>query len=77
MARCWRAFASPTTPRLPANETIKMQGRFIAKKILNPATNTLVVVDVKPHPAVRHSRGGREIFKARPSLKILLDTADL
>jgi hypothetical protein len=24
-----------------------------------------------------HSRGGREIFKARPSLKILLDTADL
>jgi phage terminase small subunit len=31
-------------------ETIKTQGRFIAKKILNPATNKLVVVDVKLTP---------------------------
>jgi P27 family predicted phage terminase small subunit len=34
-------------------ETIQAQGRFIAKKALDPKTKTLVVVDVKPHPAVR------------------------
>jgi P27 family predicted phage terminase small subunit len=34
-------------------ETIQKQGRLIAKKALDPATNKLVVVDVKPHPAVR------------------------
>ena len=36
-----------------AYETIQKQGRLIAKKALDPATNKLVVVDVKPHPAVR------------------------
>lgn len=36
-----------------AYETILKQGRLIAKKALDPATNKLVVVDVKPHPAVR------------------------
>jgi P27 family predicted phage terminase small subunit len=34
-------------------ETILAQGRLIAKKALDPSTNKLVVVDVKPHPAVR------------------------
>ena len=36
-----------------AYETILKQGRLIAKKALDPTTNKLVVVDVKPHPAVR------------------------
>ena len=36
-----------------AYETIQKQGRLIAKKALDPSTNKLVVVDVKPHPAVR------------------------
>ena len=38
---------------MDAYETILKQGRLIAKKALDPATNKLVVVDVKPHPAVR------------------------
>src|ERR1700683_3021595 len=45
-------------------ETIKTQGRFIAKKILNPATNKLVVVNVKPHPAVRQGNPGAAPMKA-------------
>ena len=45
-------------------ETIKTQGRFIAKKILNPATNKLVVVDVKPHPAVRQGNQALALMKA-------------
>ena len=36
-----------------AYETIQKQGRLIAKKAVDPTTNKLVVVDVKPHPAVR------------------------
>src|ERR1041385_147809 len=39
-------------------ETIKTQGRFIARKALDPKTNKLVVVDVKPHPAVRQGEPG-------------------
>jgi phage terminase small subunit len=31
-------------------ETILAQGRLIAKKALDPSTNKLVVVDVKPSP---------------------------
>jgi P27 family predicted phage terminase small subunit len=38
---------------IDAYETIQKQGRFIAKKALDPKTNTMIVVDVKPHPAVR------------------------
>jgi P27 family predicted phage terminase small subunit len=34
-------------------ETVQAQGRLIAKKALDPKTNTMVVVDVKAHPAVR------------------------
>ena len=45
-------------------ETIKAQGRFIAKKILNPATNKLVVVDVKPHPAVRQRNQALALMKS-------------
>src|SRR5580700_8529517 len=36
-----------------AYETVQKQGRLIAKKALDPKTNTMVVVDVRPHPAVR------------------------
>jgi len=45
-------------------ETIKTQGRFIAKKALDPATNKLVVVDVKPHPAVRQGNQALALMKA-------------
>ena len=45
-------------------ETIKTQGRFIAEKIMNPATNKLVVVDVKPHPAVRQGNQALALMKA-------------
>ena len=34
-------------------EAVLAQGRLIAKKALDQATNRLAVVDVKPHPAVR------------------------
>ena len=33
-------------------ETIEQQGSVIARKALDPVTGKLVVVDVKPHPAV-------------------------
>src|SRR4051812_27544555 len=36
-----------------AYETVQKQGRFFPKRIMDPATNTLVIVDLKPHPAVR------------------------
>src|SRR6266853_3860304 len=45
-------------------ETIKTQGRFIAKKALDPKTNKLVVVDVKPHPAVRQGNQALALMKA-------------
>jgi len=45
-------------------ETIKTQGRFIARKALDPKTNKLVVVDVKPHPAVRQGNQALALMKA-------------
>lgn len=45
-------------------ETIKTQGRFIAKRALDPKTNTMVVVDVKPHPAVRQGNQALALMKA-------------
>src|SRR5580698_7709475 len=44
--------------------TIKTQGRFIAKKILNPATNKPVVVYVMPHPPVRQGNQALALMKA-------------
>jgi P27 family predicted phage terminase small subunit len=44
--------------------TIKAQGRFIAKKVLNPETKQFVVVDVKPHPAVRQGNQAWALMKA-------------
>ena len=45
-------------------ETIKTQGRFIAKRALDPKTNTMIVVDVKPHPAVRQGNQALALMKA-------------
>jgi P27 family predicted phage terminase small subunit len=45
-------------------ETIKKQGRFIPKKKLDPETNTLVIIDVKPHPAVRQGNQAWALMKA-------------
>jgi P27 family predicted phage terminase small subunit len=44
--------------------TIKTQGRFIAKRALDPKTNTMIVVDVKPHPAVRQGNQAWALMKA-------------
>jgi P27 family predicted phage terminase small subunit len=45
-------------------QTVKTQGRFIAKRALDPKTNTLIVVDVKPHPAVRQGNQAWALMKA-------------
>jgi P27 family predicted phage terminase small subunit len=45
-------------------EMILAQGRLIAKKALDPKTNTLVVVDVKPHPAVRQGNQAWALMRA-------------
>lgn len=47
-----------------AYETILKQGRLIAKKALDPKTNQLVVVDVKPHPAVRQGNQAWALMRA-------------
>jgi P27 family predicted phage terminase small subunit len=47
-----------------AYETIQKQGRFIAKKALDRKTNSLVVVDVKPHPAVRQMNQSWALMKS-------------
>lgn len=44
--------------------TIKTQGRFIAKRALDPKTNTMVVTDVKPHPAVRQGNQAWALMRA-------------
>jgi P27 family predicted phage terminase small subunit len=49
---------------IDAYETIKQQGRFIAKKALDPKTNTMIVVDVKSHPAVRQGNQAWSLMKA-------------
>jgi P27 family predicted phage terminase small subunit len=47
-----------------AYETIQKQGRLIAKKALDPKTNTLIVVDVRPHPAVRQMNQAWALMRA-------------
>jgi phage terminase small subunit len=44
--------------------TTKKQGRFIAKRVLEPKTSTMIVVDVKRHPGVRQGNQGWESMKA-------------
>jgi P27 family predicted phage terminase small subunit len=45
-------------------ETILKQGRLVAKRILDPQTNTLVVANVKPHPAVAQMNAAWMLLKA-------------
>jgi P27 family predicted phage terminase small subunit len=44
-------------------ETIQAQGRLVAKRVLDPQTNTLVVVNVKPHPAVAQMNAAWTLLK--------------
>src|SRR5579863_8251506 len=44
-------------------ETIQKQGRLVAKRILDPQTNTLVVANVKPHPAVAQMNAAWTLLK--------------
>ena len=45
-------------------ETIKKQGRMIARRILDPQTNTLVVGGLKPHPAVAQMNAAWMVLRA-------------
>jgi P27 family predicted phage terminase small subunit len=45
-------------------ETIQKQGRLVAKRIVDPATNMLVVANVKPHPAVAQMNAAWMLLKA-------------
>jgi P27 family predicted phage terminase small subunit len=47
-----------------AYETIQKQGRFFAKKALDRKTNSLVIVDVKPHPAVPQTNQSWALMKS-------------
>lgn len=47
-----------------AYETIQKQGRLVAKRILDPKTNELVVVNVKSHPAVAQGNAAWVLLKA-------------
>ena len=44
-------------------ETIQKQGRLVAKRVLDPQTNTLTVVNVKPHPAVAQMNAAWMLLK--------------
>lgn len=45
-------------------ETIQKQGRLVAKRILDPQSNALVVANVKPHPAVAQMNAAWMLLKA-------------
>ena len=47
-----------------AYETIQKQGRLVAKRILDPKTNELVVINVKPHPSVAQGNAAWVLLKA-------------
>jgi len=44
--------------------TIRKQGRVIAKRVLDPQTNTLVVGGLKPHPAVAQMNAAWMVLRA-------------
>jgi P27 family predicted phage terminase small subunit len=44
-------------------ETIQAQGRLVAKRILDPETNKLIVANVKPHPAVAQMNAAWTLLK--------------
>jgi P27 family predicted phage terminase small subunit len=45
-------------------EIVQKQGRFIAKKAVDPDTKKLVVLDLKPHPAVRQGNQSWALMRA-------------
>jgi len=47
-----------------AYETIQKQGRLVAKRVLDPETNKLVVTNVKPHPAVAQGNAAWALMRA-------------
>jgi P27 family predicted phage terminase small subunit len=47
-----------------AYEMLQKQGRLVAKRILDPKTNELVVVNVKSHPAVAQMNAAWVLLKA-------------
>ena len=49
---------------IEAYETIQKQGPLVAKRILDPETNKLVVSNVKPHPAVAQGNAAWMLLKA-------------
>ena len=44
-------------------EIIQKQGRMVAKRILDPQTNTLVVAAIRPHPAVSQMNAAWVLLK--------------
>jgi len=44
--------------------TIKAQGRCLAKKTIDPRTNKVVTLDMKPHPAVRQGNEAWGLMKS-------------
>jgi len=49
---------------IEAYETTQKQGTIVAKRILDPETNKLVVVNVKPHPAVAQGNAAWVLVRA-------------
>jgi len=49
---------------IEAYETIQKQGPLVAKRILDPETNKLVVSNVKPHPAVAQGNAAWQLLRA-------------
>ena len=49
---------------IDAYETIQKQGPLVAKRILDPESNKLVVSNVKPHPAVAQGNAAWMLLKA-------------
>jgi len=47
-----------------AYETIQKQGRLVAKRVLDPETNKLVVVNVKPHSSVAQGNAAWMLLRA-------------
>jgi P27 family predicted phage terminase small subunit len=45
-------------------ETIQKQGRLVAKRILDPETNKLIVANIKRHPAVAQMNAAWMLLKA-------------
>jgi P27 family predicted phage terminase small subunit len=49
---------------IEAYETIQKQGSLVAKRVVDPQTNKLVVSNIKPHPAVAQGNAAWMLLKA-------------